>query len=223
MLRQDCTLPLCFALFFLFRGGFSEARISGKHLRELLSKERWTAFLWPGLTLLPLGLKAWVTGDSDENHLALLSFYVILACSGALTADGPRPTREIDGRAGAALCAAFVPAPAHAAPSNVAWRYTRAHPGVPVFQRNPPAVYLAAGKRYNFDPALHDREVADFPVVGSRLNSGLPPRVDLVAMPPGEQVYFEQLARDLKSWPIASDPELPDWTVYVRPGRARTE
>ena len=103
---------------------------------------------------------------------------------------------------------------------EVAYRFSKRHPGRAYFPWNPLSNLLGEGKLYDFDYALLERESAGCPVGGRHVLRNLPETLRFVCYPPYMKSFGPQFEQALKHLPEFGRPvevrELPGWTCYER-------
>lgn len=103
-----------------------------------------------------------------------------------------------------------------ALPHEIAYRYSRQHPGEVYFPRLTLATYLAEGHFYHQSVGLIDRSLADFPISAAHLAANLPPGLRAVAF------HRNGMEGEMRHLPLSgfsrrgSDPALPGFVVYLR-------
>ena len=197
--------------------------------REFTRANRWLVFALCAAVLVPVTAKAMVTVGSDVNHVGFVHYFFLLA-AGLAIAQYLQDSSHSLVRTVAWTCAALgiltsiapgavLSLPSrlrnlHDNPAEAALRYALRHPDQAYFPVNPLATLLSTGKVYHVDYSIYDRERVGYFLTQRQFKSGLPPRFEIVAMPPGEAVRSAALQKLLKAYVTGADPELPGWTVY---------
>ncbi len=102
-------------------------------------------------------------------------------------------------------------------PSQVAWTFEKAHPGVAYFPFNPLAVLLASGTLYHSDIGLKDRELSGFGIDAEQFSKYVPQAYSIVAIPKGAPAITTILRDEVQGFDkIRGTGELAGWTVYRR-------
>ncbi|MBD2004211.1 MULTISPECIES: hypothetical protein [Cyanophyceae] len=100
-------------------------------------------------------------------------------------------------------------------PQEVAYNFSKKHPGEGYFPWNPLSTLMAEGKLYHFAFGLLDRERAGFKVNEEHFRRYIPDQIKLIAFPKSAQdkdtlKYLPEFSQQ-----IIVD-ELPGWNVYTR-------
>jgi hypothetical protein len=199
-------------------------------VREKIGKHRWLVFVSIAALQLPVELRAWTTAGGVQNHLGVITLFIALATTLGLTELWKRNTSAEPAWTGLAARAlligmllAHISLPlgmfgdagrVRTSPTQVAYDYLRQNPGRAYFPINPLASLLAEGRLTHLDDALHDRELAGFPISPQQLAAGLPPGCDLVAYPPTLEPHAAILRGLLEGKPLVEEPRLKGWNVY---------
>ena len=105
-------------------------------------------------------------------------------------------------------------------PQEVAFRYSRRHPGTAYFPWNPLSSLLGERKLYHFEYGLVERDLSGYPVSGPQLRRNLPDRLRYLCFPPhyaGLSEHFEKTRKYLPEFTQRVEiGELPGWTCYER-------
>jgi hypothetical protein len=223
------ALPALLPLLFLAIWSWNSASPRAP-IRQCFAANPWTVFLLAGTALIPVSTKAIITVGADVNHLGFVLYFFFVAAGLAIQqyfADGNRATRFsarlflaagiVAGLApGMALSVVWSLRDLRNNDSQIAHNYNLRHPGVAYFPFNPMTSLLKDRKAYHLDTALYDREIAGYPLTPRQIQSGLPDRFTLVAVPPLQYIQSVALQRLLAASVRTTDPELPGWTVYRR-------
>jgi hypothetical protein len=224
------ALPALFPVLFLALWSWMAARPKPA-IRQFFAANRWIVFLMAGAGLIPVSMKALITVGADVNHLGFVLYFLFAAAGLAIQQyfTDAHPALRLGSRLFLAIGILVSLAPGmaltvvaslrhlRANPAQTAHDYNMRHPGVAYFPTNPMAPLLKDGQLYHLDTALYDREVAGYPLTAEQIRSGLPDRLSLVAMPPGQEIQSKALQGFFAGFVRITDPELPGWTVYRRP------
>ena len=200
--------------------------------RAWLAGNRWLVFVLAALFQAPFALKAWVTAGGDYNHLGAVTLFIALAATLALTVGkGPGVAGLVQRALLVGIVAATLPFPwdlGHALatirdnPSEVAFRYEKAHPGRAYFPFNPLAPLLASGHLTHFDVSLSERAEAGCPIAPAQFAAGLPPHFQLVAWPSTyDSPGAPSVVHLLQSMRPVHEPGLEGWQVFARTDPAK--
>jgi hypothetical protein len=226
------SLPVVFCLLLFVLYWYFHERNSTNGWRKLLATQRWLVFIFIGLALAPVCIKARMTVGGDANHIGLFCFFLTLGTTLGLSQfmaeDAPAAKATASKLLSIVLVAVSLPGVivggayalylrAYRAPAvSVAAGYAIKHPGRAYFPRYPLADIYAEHRFYTSDGALEDREIAGHGVTPAQYATGIPSHADVIALSKGNQA--SAALRDyISGWPRVNDPELPDWIVYRRP------
>jgi len=223
------ALPALFPVLFLAIWSWMRVR-PVREVRPFFAANPWIVFLMASAVIIPVSMKAIVTVGADVNHLGFILYFLFVAAALAIqqySTDANRVARmssRIFLTTGILVSVApgmifTVPASLRNLKANAsqsAYTYSLRHPGVAYFPYNPMTSLLMAGKLYDLDFALYDREIAGYPLTPQQLQSGLPHSLLLVALPPGQEIQSNALQRLFADFVRISDPELPEWNIYRR-------
>lgn len=199
--------------------------------KQFFAANRWMVFAIASVAMIPVSMKATVTVGSDVNHLGFVLYFLFVAAALAIQQyfNAANPAARLSARLFLATGILVSLAPGmilsvHSSlrdlrsnASQTAYSYNLRHPGIAYFPCNPMASLLAEGKLNHLDIALYDREVAGRPLTPEQIQSGLPRNLQLVALPPGEEIQSHSLQGFISNFARSTDPELPGWTVFRRP------
>jgi hypothetical protein len=224
-------LLLCVASYFLLRAPATGAPHT---LRQTVSQNRWLIFVLIALVLFPLLFKASITVGGDENHLAIVDFFLLLGLTtGFLQFTQDRRNtlqkRPLPHLLVFLLALSFSYRSIHQfkraqtiAPSLTAEAaaFSRAHPGVAYFPSNPLSSLYAEHRFYTFDHAIDDREIAGFPLTPAQFASGIPSGIQFIAVEPRD-IQIGEISQSLchylnSGWVRENTAGLPDFFVYRR-------
>jgi hypothetical protein len=223
------ALPALLPLLFLAIWSWIAARPTRK-IPEFFAANRWIVFLMTSAALIPVSIKAIVTVGTDVNHLGFVLYFLFVASALAIQQyfTDRNSVARLSCRLFLAIGIMVSLAPGmtisvltsfrnlRANASETAHSYNLRHPGLAFFPCNPMTSLLTDGKLYHLDIALYDREIAGYPLTPKQLRSGLPRSLNLIALPPGEQIQSQALQGVVAGFVRITDPELPGWTVYRR-------
>jgi hypothetical protein len=103
---------------------------------------------------------------------------------------------------------------------EIAYRFSKRHPGQAYFPWNPLSNLMGEGKLYDFDCALADRESSGYPVTRLHVRQNLPETLRYVCYPPYIKAFGPQFEQSLKYLPEFTRrveiPELAGWVCYER-------
>ena len=207
--------------------------------RPLLARNPWLLFVLMAMATVPASLANRLTFGGYLNSYALPSYLLMMGVVGLL-----REWHEANRRLGlgpfnASLTLGLlllvlspltcseesfrVFSTLHRPTANVqevAYRFSRQHPGRAYFPWNPLSNLLGERKLYDFDYALLDRELAGWPVGGRHVLRNLPETLHFVCYPPYMKAFGPQFEQAMKHLPEfgrrVEIRELPGWTCYER-------
>jgi hypothetical protein len=202
-------------------------------IKETARTNRWLVFVFAAAFLAPVCAKAAVTIGGDVNHLGIVLYLLFVGAALAIQ-ENLRAARAFP--RGMAVLSAVIGIAAAIAPGGVltirrdlrsvamndsetAFRYVGKHGDGMYFPWNPTAALLVSGKLYHFDDALDDRELGRAPLTAVQMQSGLPPGMRRVAMPPGRDAVSDELQHLIDGWKMTGDAELPGWKIFEKPRR----
>jgi hypothetical protein len=103
---------------------------------------------------------------------------------------------------------------------EIAYRFSKRHPGEAYFPWNPLSNLMGEGKVYDFDCALSDRESTGYPVTKLHVRENLPANLRYVCYPPYIEAFGPDFKQTLKYLPEFTRrvevPELAGWVCYER-------
>ncbi len=204
--------------------------------REIVANNRWLIFAMVAVSMIPTFVLGSMKVDGDVNHISLIAYFVTICASAGLSSylTQHEPNRDTPMKNAAKILATILMLVGLARmplslfdlrksrdlagnPSQIAYNYEKAHPGVAYFPWNPLAVLLAGGKLYHGDVALIDRELAGFGLNREQFQRHIPKDARLVAFPPDARPFSAILNDHLRGFePAPGTVELPGWTVFQR-------
>jgi hypothetical protein len=227
------ALPALFPLLFLAIWSWLRVKPRvrpGREIRPFFARNPWIIFLMASAVMIPVSMKALVTVGGDVNHLGFVLYFLFVAAALAIQqySTGANRVARLSSRIFLATGILVSVAPGmiltvpaslrnlKANASQTAHTYNLRHPGAAYFPYNPMTSLLTDGKLYDLDLALYDREIAGYPLTPQQLQSGLPPSLLLVALPPGQEIQSNALQGLFADFVRITDPELPGWNIYRR-------
>lgn len=222
---------LLYLWLWLLRG--RHPTLAPQDLRQIIARNRWTVFLFIAVALFPLLFKASITLGGDENHLAIVDFFLLLSLTTSFLqfTGTPQAVRglQLPYLFVFALIALFsfrsvhqfrrALAPATSLTGKAA-AFSRTHPGVAYFPSNPLSSFYAEHRFYTFDHSVSDRDIAGFPLSPAQYAGGIPADVAWIALEP-RQVMLGEVSQPLRNylacgWVVDNNGALPDFLVYRR-------
>jgi hypothetical protein len=232
-LRESCTFGFLLVLVFLISAAYRRLGT----WREVVAENRWLVFFVVAVAMLPVTIKACLTEGGSWNHVALVSYFLLVSGSLALCDhlagnEGHRdPYMRPVAQALIAAVILLTISPlnlsgsirtlknANTNPSQAAFEYLRTQPGKAYFPWNPLPALLAEGKLYHLDYTIYDREIRGYPLTDQQFESNIPPSCRLVAFPPEQVPKSAAIRRLIAGAHQISEPRLPGFIVFELPPR----
>ena len=240
LLASESLLPAAVVVFLVLYAVFFDEAVP-RGFRSLLATNRWLIFTAVAVAMTPAFLAGSIKVGGDVNHISLIAYFVGISASAGL-ADrwtGERQRNQSLSNAVKILATLLILAglarmpltlfglldgrDSAANPTQEAYNYEKAHPGVAYFPLNPLAVLLASERLTHCDCALVDRELAGFGIGVEQFRQHVPKDFRIVAFPPGERPVSAILTAELRGFTeTAGTGELAGWTVFQRSTLAET-
>ncbi|MBD1905398.1 hypothetical protein NDI37_14525 [Funiculus sociatus GB2-A5] len=230
-LIKEWILPGAIILFLTYKQKIFQIN-NFSDIKRYLSDNRWSMLLMVSLYMMPLSVLNRAKLGGDVNAYSLTTYFLCAASSlmllKSVVGADTKKLQQFSKLLVAALCTAFIFTKSFSIknldyqfsnllnnPQEVAYNYSKKHPGEGYFPWNPLSTLMAEGKLYHFAFGLLDRERAGFKVNEEHFRRYIPAQIKLIAFPKTAQdkdtlKYVPEFSQQ-----IIVD-ELHGWNVYTR-------
>lgn len=204
-------------------------------IREWLNQNRWFMLVIVSLYMMPISLLQLVKIGGNDNAYGYTVYFLLAATNLALIKAATESTSLYSQFAqtiaklfvflmviGIALIQIPSMAPIFVRlpklgdnPQEVAYNYSKKHPGEAYFPWNPLSTFMAEGKLYHWSYKIYELEEANFKVSDERFRQYIPANAKFVAF--SSRLVLENTLQYLPEFSkrVTVD-ELPGWIVYAR-------